>query len=353
MFYFIKMNIYKKIESKDPGVTVSFKTPLGNDISRTGTLGDGSCFFHSLLYGIDPEYKNASSDKKYKIVKDLRKRLSQSLDIYEWEKLGNGNLAIISYSEIYSELVTFFYNVVSDPEKFLKTNETNFINKKLLEILFMGKFIGDYEKLFTLITVDDFEKFILPKSFENGIINSDSIILSKSKDILKQRIKDKLEQGSKFSEENIKNLANTLYEMISTISKTSKNLAYNNFSKNLESCNYWVDHYLIEYISNYVDRDIYIIDDTTRMPYNLGNCDMYKGRKSVIILWIGRGHYESIGKIIDSEVKGKKEIIREFNPEDPLIQRINVILCNPKKVITDYPEFIQYLPKEEKELLNK
>jgi hypothetical protein len=332
---------YKKIESKNPGTTVTFKTPLADNLCRTGTIGDGSCFFHALLYGINPNYKLVKNEQKIEMVEDLRSEISKSLDISDWEKLGNGSLAILSYSEIYNELLNFFYRVVDDPSEFLKVNETNFINQKLIQLLFMGKFMGSYESLFKYITIDDFEKHILPKAFKKDINTIDNFLLDETKKLLINRVKERISQGDKVSKEQLKELGNTLYEMLSTLSKTARPLAYNKFIKNLESCDYWVDYYLIDYISNYVEKDIYIIDDTTRMPYRLGDCNMYKGRKSVIILWIGRSHYESIGR-----VNNKKDIIREFEPNDPLIERINAILCNPEKVKSDYPEFIKYLPRE-------
>jgi hypothetical protein len=347
------MSTYKKIDSKEQGVTVTFKTPLSENLSRTGTLGDGSCFFHALLYGLNPEYKYFSTNKKIKSVEVIRDELSKSIDIDEWEKLGNGAIAEVSYNEIYNQLLNFFYNVVEDPEKFLKTTEDNLINTKLIEMLFMGKFIGSYEKLFSLLYIDDFEKEILVKAFslkEKIPINDvDKFILAESKKILLQRIKDKVKGGEKYKVEDMRDLINTLYEMLSTIAKTARPIAYNKFIKSLESCNYWVDNFLIEYISKYIDRDIYIIDDKTRIPYNLGNCEMYKGRKSIVILWIGRTHYESIGKVINKG--GKNEIVREFEPDDPIIERMYALLCDPEKVVRDYPELVQYLPKETRELI--
>ena len=68
------------------------------------------------------------------------------------------------------------------------------------------------------------------------------------------------------------------------------------FQTKIKNYSEWVDNYLIEFLSDFFNIDIYFIDGNTLLPYNLGPC-YYKKRKSIVILWYDRVHYESLSVI--------------------------------------------------------
>lgn len=331
---------YKQITTLSSGETVKFKTKIDGSLVRTGTTGDKTSFFQALLYSINPKYKSLRKDEKAKLVESLKDSIATSFTIDDWESLGNGAVAQASYSMVYRELIDFFFNVVANPAEFLKMNENNVITKKLLEKLFIGKFIGSYEKLFKYITIEDFEKTILPTVFDpvtlEGIDDADKKIFKMAKTIVIGRIRAASKKGGVFTEESIKDIVNILYEMVHTISKNSRPIAYGSFLENLDSCFGWVDYWMLGLLMEKLDRDIYIIDSKTRLPYPMGDCNVYKSRKSIVILWVNKNSYEIIGRLLPDT-----KIQREFQADDPIIQKIYGLLCDPR-LVSRYPELLEH-----------
>lgn len=66
---------------------------FGDNAVRIGTLGDGSCFFHSILTAIDDSYLSMSSSEKKKRVKEFRYDLSSLFTKEAYLQLANGNIA--------------------------------------------------------------------------------------------------------------------------------------------------------------------------------------------------------------------------------------------------------------------
>ena len=101
----------KEIENELPGilpdtyesVAVSwYPSPPNEEVVRIGAIGDGSCFFHSVLNGYYKEYQN-NPDRRYRIdlVKKLRRDIGFSLQEGDpnyvgkirWETAAGGQLA--------------------------------------------------------------------------------------------------------------------------------------------------------------------------------------------------------------------------------------------------------------------
>ena len=50
-----------------PGDSENLKSPLSDDLIRTGVIGKGSCFFHAILYS-DDTYRKGSTEMKEKHI---------------------------------------------------------------------------------------------------------------------------------------------------------------------------------------------------------------------------------------------------------------------------------------------
>ena len=66
-----------------------------------------------------------------------------------------------------------------------------------------------------------------------------------------------------------------------------------------------------------------------------------KGRKSLIILWVGNCHYEIMGELLPGN-----KITRDFESDHPVIKKIHTYLYFPEKVIAEYSDLVAYLPKD-------
>lgn len=65
---------------------------------RLPAIGDGSCFFHSILLGVSDSYSSLSDRDKRRMASNLRRKLSEELDEEKYKSLSNGELENISKS---------------------------------------------------------------------------------------------------------------------------------------------------------------------------------------------------------------------------------------------------------------
>lgn len=240
--------------------TVTLYSPLADNLVRTGTLKDGSCYFHSILHALSLTYRKMDNPTRKTLVKNIRNLISEKLTIEKWLTLGKGEIAKVSF--------------------------------QTTVLPFLSPYLKDHQ-----ISIKVFEDKILPSAFQ---FNEDIDTL-------------------------ITNLAKTLENKIPKIKdilKDCKRYCYNQYRQSLKELNSWIHVDTIEFISNYFNRDIYIIDAKTRMPYVLsGHNQLFKKRKSLIILWIDQCHYEILGTL-----QSNNTVIRQFEFNDPLIQQIYKLL---------------------------
>jgi hypothetical protein len=76
--------------------TLTTKLPLS--LTRVGTVADGSCYFHALLYLIDPRYRELSSTKRKTLVRLFRQLLSEKISRKSLHELGRGELILYLYT---------------------------------------------------------------------------------------------------------------------------------------------------------------------------------------------------------------------------------------------------------------
>lgn len=72
----------------------SFSSPLGENLVRIDTIGDGSCFFHAIISAFFKPYIENTIDKSEFIVK-FRKDLSDVLE-KKYDTLGGGSFVELS-----------------------------------------------------------------------------------------------------------------------------------------------------------------------------------------------------------------------------------------------------------------
>src|SRR5690606_11735034 len=108
----------------------------------------------------------------------------------------------------------------------------------------------------------------------------------------------------------------------------SEYYAYKKFFKE-EQNNIEINTDTIKIISEKINRDIYFINSMTRLPYK--NIPEMKKRTSIIILNVSKedsNHYEIIGSLLADNI-----VKREFNFNEPLIEKIHMYLYDPKLFI--------------------
>ena len=66
------------------------------NLVRVPAIGDGSCFFHSILLGVSEEYSNLSQRGKRIMAANLRRKLAEEFDEGKYRGLSGGELEELS-----------------------------------------------------------------------------------------------------------------------------------------------------------------------------------------------------------------------------------------------------------------
>jgi hypothetical protein len=310
--------------------TVVFYSPIegGDVLVRTGTISEGSCFFHSILHACSKEYVRLDKKERIRLVAKLRMKIASKLDREKWEDISGGLVSRIPFQENVNRLLTDFYN------RF----EQSSIGSTVIKI---PNDRETYNIITQLVTLGDFEKKILPSSYDNSknekILKCKDIIVNTSKKFCEKVF----ESFNSIEEKRMRYCVDKLGFLIESIVNKAESTSYKNYIKNIEDNTEPIDSYTIGLLSERFNRDIYFIDSSTRMPYHIGDKENIKKRKAIIIMWIDGIHYEIVGKYLP-----KNRIQRQFEFAEPLIQRIYTFLFEPENVAEFYPELIPHLPKE-------
>lgn len=319
--------------------TVIFYSPMqvGMDdttIVRTGTLGEGSCLYHSVLHACSGEYAGSSVKRRLKLVKQLRANLAGMIDQEEWEKLGGGLVARVPFTENVNAILTDTYAHIHGGRGSSSVD-------RVLE--------GWDRNLETVITdllplEMGFEKKILPaayRSCEDGDIRM-------CKEAIQGEVVRYLgrrEDLGSLSDKKLAYLKRAVLDFTTRVLDEAESKSYKDYIAGLEDVTERVDQKTIGLISDKFDRDIYFVDGSTRMPYqNASSPENLRGRRSVIVLWVGGVHYEIMGRLVEGDYG--RTVQREFSPNDPLIRKFRTFLCDPGVVSESYPDLVEFLPRQ-------
>lgn len=270
--------------SLKPDENYFLTSEIDNNLIRTGTLGEGTCFFHSILKAIDPIYNNASEQKKVQIAQKLRENISEYVTLEIYKMISDGLLAKISFDDNISKILQKLYSgKIKDKygiTKILTFSEMDFILSKVLSTCSIDDCCDKFNS-----TV--FENF---PSIDNQLIKEFSIFL--------------------FS--------------------TALNRALEKFKENIKDCSYYADDTMFLLVSIYLNIDIYFITEETGKLYIMpGSCkNITSGKKKAVVIGsINGSHFENIGYRKSSSGPNKGIIERFFNPDHKLIKKFQKILC--------------------------
>jgi hypothetical protein len=315
--------------------TVVFCSPLeGEDaMVRTGTTGDGSCMFHAVLHACSKSYVNSDKVGRSKFVRQLRASITGDMDEEKWQSLGGGLIAKLPFQEALTTNIRSFFSMCKSGEA---------PSGKSFRTLFQKLEISDkHNIILEILSFKDFKETILPAVYsktKEGTVNdiATSIVLESSNHTGKL-----CREIEGLTNDNQKKLQNLVEKTIEVIVNHSRKTTYKIFMNSLKTLSEDVDNYTIGLISDRFNRDIYFLDGKTRMPYMNVSSENIKGRKSVIIMWVNRVHYETVGRLLHGN-----RIQREFDHDDILVKKLHMFLLEPEQVAQYYPELASYVPHE-------
>ena len=153
-----------------PNKTVVFYSPIEEDkdvLVRTGTIAEGSCFYHSLLHAYSNDYVSMNIGGRKKFVQRLRASLARKVDKQRWESLSQGLIAKIPFQELVNSTLSDFYKFIKKSEKGRKGN-TRAVRQVIRNVIKnVEKDINIYKLITDMIPFKEgFEQTILPNTYE-------------------------------------------------------------------------------------------------------------------------------------------------------------------------------------------
>ena len=124
-----------KLKQLPVNKTVVFWSPIeGDDVMvRTGTIAEGSCFFHSLLHGYSGEYSSLDRNGCMRFVRILRASMAEKITRERWEDLGDGLISRIPFQEKVLQCIHNFYEFLEDNKSSIKGRNTRRVIKYLID----------------------------------------------------------------------------------------------------------------------------------------------------------------------------------------------------------------------------
>jgi hypothetical protein len=96
----------KQLKIISPDKSRTFYSPIYPNLVRTGTIGDGSCFFHSVCYSLFSKYRKMNVMERRKYVNTLRKKITDDLTMEDWKNLGDGEIYRLQFISSFRELLS-------------------------------------------------------------------------------------------------------------------------------------------------------------------------------------------------------------------------------------------------------
>ena len=325
-----------KLTILPPNKTVVFYSPIeGKDVLvRTGTMSQGNSFVHAVLHAYSNDYVQMDKKGRNKLVKKVYSKISDKLLKERWIESTNNVIVQVPFQDNVVELFQDFYRYVQD-EKSCQTKE----GETLSEELHKNKTDANtYKILCELVSLDNLEKVL-----NNVYDKCPDQFLDKCKKLIRDAVKNFTEEMLNILSENIDKTKrefciNKMDKLCESILNQAENMTFKKFIKNFKDFNVSVDPFTVGILSDKFNRDIYLIDVRNRMPYQFGGSENIKGRKSIVVMWVGGVHYEIVGKLLSGN-----RIQRQFDQDDSFIRRINTFLFKPDLVYDQYPNLVPYL----------
>lgn len=330
--------------SIDENKQISLKMQGDDTFIRTGVCKDGSCFYHALLYAYDSRYATMSFDERKDLVIKMRTQLADTLSVSRWEKLGKGEIPRLTFSLQFSNNLKYLYKyfLANDNEKLKIICKYPNINHSVSKVQNTKKF----KAILSLYPIENFlndnDGFLYSVDMPDGFKKWKKEVLQNVKDDFESSLKD---QG--IIQEKIDKCSALYLDIVKQLVKDTCIQVFELYRNTLSNSSHYVDETHIEYISDKIKRDIYFINANTRLPYIMGNKDLYKKRKSIMILWTEENHYESLGVSLSNN-DDEQEIERQLEHEDDVISVMYDYLCDKSSFSMKYPQYSAYLPKNDR-----
>jgi hypothetical protein len=316
-----------KLTKLEGNKTLVFYSPVeGKDVLvRTGVSNSPYCLLHSCLLSSSKEYTKMSKEDKEKLVKKLAKNIEKKISEKKLDEKLSETIFKEDFFKEYLKLASGFYNFVNGEGKVGRAF------KKLADER------DNYAIIFEILNLNCFKE-CLEKVFEKQYNSIEEIRESISKN-MESCMEASLQKLGKIDKKRRDFCADKFKLFINTVSEVWEHDIRKSFRKNIKG-SMSLDKYCLSLVSDRLNRDIYIINNESRLPIDIAGKENIKDRKSIVLMWFGDLHFETVGKLLTEQ-----RIRREFDPNDRLIRKMYSFLYNKSIIPSEYPSLIPYLEK--------
>jgi len=315
----------------------SFYSPIeGKDmLMRTKIQNDD--LYHCILYAHSSDYRARTPEERLKFVETLKNVINKSLIESAWNDFTTDAYGKTEITSNCAKNITDLYKYIIDKNP---KNTTEFTKN----------FKDDYESISLLLDfikkkyLDDFFENVFNKYSNNSLTDFIKKLDDEINNFFKEKIhpifKKLLKKTSKSDEKKLNKKEKKLHKLLNfviseifiySINETRKD--FNNKQKNYK------EKILITLLQKKLNKRIYIIDFSTRIPYIVSKKDdieLYKD--CIMLLKIENNKYELLGKTISPS--SCKYVLKQ---DDRLIDRIHCFLYDKDRLEEDYPSLVPYL----------
>ena len=131
---------------------------------------------------------------------------------------------------------------------------------------------------------------------------------------------------------------------IEAVLQEAQDEAFKNYVEGSNNLTDSINTYTVNIVSKRFNRDIYFLDGKHRLPYNnSSSTEHIKGRKSIVLIWLGGDKYEVVGRLLPGN-----SIQRDFDHDDIIIEKLYTFLVKPEELSEKFYNLVQYLPEDYK-----
>jgi hypothetical protein len=275
------------------------------NIIRTGTVGEGSCFIHAVLKGLNLDnYSKMNKEDKMIYVEALRKKMSEEITL-EYYKVNLSSISMLSLSQELSKFLKIVYHFINHTEEYISdqfiiemVNENITVFKMITTLLSEKEFIG-----------------VIDNPFITSSHHIDEYIKNYNSSFYRLFLKKLEEEDVKLSEERLDICKSKIKKFIESTCNFIVETNFKKYKKELKNKGIWCSDLLFGFILDYLNIDAYFIDISKREKYI--DHTIKKNRPAVVIGWIDENHFENIGIMEEDQT-----ITRLFQPDHPFINKL-------------------------------
>ena len=307
--------------------TVTFYSPVeGEEVMvRTGIQENPLSYIHSLLYSGMSKFAFSGKQEREDMVSKISKKLFRAPDEKTWfNTVPSARDAIVKNFQYH---ITFFYNTIDSDRSSDKSKKMKEFFRSVVKDTTMLEF---YKVICELIPYDSLGNIY--KSFAEEIGGID---FSDWKDVAYKFFNNVLKKDQDFaevSEERKKYVKKLVKHLVTKALNNSKSIAHQLYTDSLKE-NLKPSEKNFGHIADLLERDIYVIDHSTRMLCEFSPKHP-KRRTSILAMSFNRGeHFEPVGILLPGN-----RVQRELGVDEEIVDKFYLMTTDPYQARENYPE---------------